>query len=167
VAFRYDTSIIGAASYPASCSSGGTVGAVSTFGFEVSATVPTSCQLSAATELNFGSQAGPIAGVQDNSSTITMTCRNRTAWNLGLDNGQNHDGSTRRMRLGFTGNYVSYQLYRDSDRSLAWGNVIGTNTATGTGTGSAQSQTVHGRVPGAQNVPAGNYSDTVTVTVTY
>ena len=27
--------------------------------------------------------------------------------------------------------------------------------------------TVHGRLPAAQNAPAGNYSDTITVTVTY
>jgi spore coat protein U-like protein len=167
LAFQYNTSTTGATTYPASCTSGGTAGTTSTFGFDVTATVPSSCQFSAVTDLSFGSHAGPITSAQDNTSSITMICRNRTAWNLGLDNGQNHDGSTRRMRLGGTDNYVSYQLFRDNNRSLAWGSTIGTDTAAGTGTGSAQSQTVYGRVPASQNVPAGSYSDTITVTVTY
>ncbi|CAN7390102.1 Csu type fimbrial protein [Variovorax sp. LjRoot178] len=167
LAFQYNTSTTGAATYPVSCTTGGTAGTTGTFGFEVTSTVPASCQFSSATDLSFGSHAGPITSAQDNTSSVTMICRNRTAWNLGLDNGQNHDGGTRRMRLGSTGNYVSYQLFRDSSHNLAWGSTIGTDTATGTGTGSAQSQTVYGHVPATQNVPAGSYSDTITVTVTY
>lgn len=167
VVFQSNTTLLVPASYPATCTSGGTTGASSAFAFSVTATVPPSCVFSATTDLDFGSQPGAITSVRDNTSTITMACRNRTAWNLGLDNGLNFGSGTRRMQWGATGNYVSYQLYRDSQRSAAWGETIGTNTATGSSTGSAQTLTVYGRVPAPQNVPAGDYKDTVKVTVTY
>jgi spore coat protein U-like protein len=71
------------------------------------------------------------------------------------------------MRLGATGSYVDYELYRDAGHSLRWGATIGTDTVPGTGTGTAQALTVHGRVPATQSVAAGSYGDVVTVTVTY
>lgn len=93
--------------------------------------------------------------------------RGRTAWNVSLNDGQNVSGSTRRMRLGATGNYVTYELYRDPARTQRWGVTTGSDTVPGTGTGSAQNLTVYGRVPASQTVPAGSYSDVVTITVTY
>jgi spore coat protein U-like protein len=58
-------------------------------------------------------------------------------------------------------------LYRDSARSLTWGQTVGTDTAAGTGTGAAQTLTVYGRVA-PQNTPAaGTYTSTVTATVTF
>ena len=68
--------------------------------------------------------------------------------------------------LAAGGQFVTYELYRNTGRTLRWGNTLGTDTQAGTGTGTAQSQTVFGRVaPQTPNV--GSYSDTVTVTVTY
>ena len=60
-------------------------------------------------------------------------------------------------------NYVPYELYRNSARTQVWGQTIGTDTASGTGTTTYQ---VYGRVPSLA-YPAGNYSDTVLVTVDY
>ncbi len=165
--FRYNTSLILAASYPASCTAGGTAGIESTFPFEVRGDVDPLCHFSAVSDLDFGSLAGPIAGTHDSTSTITMRCRNRTAWTLGLDNGLNFSGGTRRMRLGTTAEYVDYQLHRNPGRNAAWGETIGVDTTGGTGNGLAQAHEVYGRVPGGQNVPAGDYSDQVRVTVTY
>jgi len=71
------------------------------------------------------------------------------------------------MRLGATSNYVQYELYSDSARSQRWGNTLDIDTVNNTGTGSSQSLTVYGRVPAPQSVPSGDYSDTVTVTITY
>lgn len=67
---------------------------------------------------------------------------------------------------------LSYNLYINAGRSMIWGD--------GTGGSSTISDSyllglqtvirnypVYGRISAAQNVPAGNYSDTITVTVNY
>ena len=64
-------------------------------------------------------------------------------------------------------NTITYTLYSDTNRTVLWGNTVGTNTVTGTGNGASQSYTIYGQVP-PQNTPApAVYTDTVTVTVTY
>jgi spore coat protein U-like protein len=165
--YHYAEQLLGTPPYPASCTSGGDGGGSITFPFTASATVPNNCSIASAGNLEFGSVAGTITANRDQTSTLTFTCTGRTAWNVGLDNGQNASGSFRRMRLGTSNNYVTYDLYRDAARTQRWGTTIGADTATGTGSGSAQSLTVHGRVPATQAVPAGLYRDVVTVTVTY
>lgn len=165
--YRYAESIFGTPSWPGSCSSGGTGGGGTTFPFTASATVPNNCVISAATNLDFGTIPGLIDANRDQTSAITFTCTGRTAWNVALNNGQNASGNTRRMRLGASGSYVNYELYRDPGRSQRWGTTAGADTVPGTGTGSEQALTVYGRVPATQVVPAGDYRDVITVTVTY
>ena len=168
IEYRYDESFL-SANYPASCISGGDGGmtAFNSFPFTATATVLPNCRAYTTTELNFGSVAGLITSNTDQTSTIGMTCTGRTPWNVGLNNGQNASGTVRRMRLGATGSYVAYELYRNAGRTIRWGNTVNTDTVPGTGTGTAQSLTVYGRVPSPQTVPSGSYSDIITVTVTY
>lgn len=167
--YRYDEALLGSATYPASCVSGGDGGASvsGAFPFTASATVPSNCRAYTTSNLDFGSVAGLITGDVDQTSTITMTCTGRTAWQVGLDNGLNASGNVRRMRLAATANHVAYELYQEPARTNRWGNTIGTDTVPGTGTGTSQTLTVHGRVPASQAAAAGSYSDTVTVTITY
>jgi len=153
---------------PGSCSSGaGFQGSPYDVTFAARASVPGLCEISAASDLDFGSNPGIIAANRDYTSAISMKCRSRTPWNVGLNNGQNAVGDTRRMRRGATSNYVNYELYRDSGRGARWGNTIDSETANGTGTGSTQAVTVFGRVPAPQSALPGSYSDLITVTVTY
>ena len=90
-------------------------------------------------------------------------------FNIGLNAGTYVGAtvSTRRMSNG--ANSIPYTLYRDSNRTLNWGNTISTDTQAGTGTGNNQSISVYGRVAGgaAVNVPAGVYTDTIQATITY
>lgn len=164
--YRYNENLLGG-SFPDSCTSGGEGGGSTTFPFTASATVPNNCIIASADNLGFGSVAGTIAANRDQTSALTFTCTGRTAWNVGLNNGQNASGNSRRMRLGTSNNYVTYELYRDAAHTQRWGTTIGIDTATGTGSGGAQSLTVYGRVPATQAVPAGLYRDVITVTVTY
>jgi len=128
--------------------------------FTVSATVVASCSVSA-TNLAFGSYTG--SSNLDQTSTVSVTCTNGTDYSVALNDGANASGSTRRMLSGGS-NYLSYEMYSDAGRSTVWNAAT---PVTGTGSGVAQSLTVYGRVPSGQNVPAGSYSDTVQVTVTY
>jgi len=167
--YRYDERTLGSATLPASCVSGGDGGSTvsGAFPFTASATVPSDCRAYTTSDLDFGSVAGLITSSIDQTSSLTMTCTGRTAWNVGLDNGLNADGDIRRMQLAASGNYVDYQLYQESARTNRWGNTLGTDTVPGTGTGSSQTLTIYGRIPAVQSVAAGSYSDIVTVTITY
>lgn len=165
--YRYDEQLIGTPSYPASCTAGGAGGGNTTFPFTATANVPDQCLFNTVTNLAFSNVAGSISANQDQTSTIGLTCTNRTPWQLGFNNGQNSIGILRRMRLAATGNYVNYELYRDAGRTQRWGNTLNTDTQTGTGTGLTQVIDVFGRVPPPQSVPAGDYKDVITVTMTF
>ncbi|MGN7916040.1 Csu type fimbrial protein [Lysobacter sp. 22409] len=167
IEFRYDESIIGGATMPTSCTAGGDLGTSSQFPFTVNGSVPDSCTLTPKPVPNmaFGNVPGPITSNLDQTTSIGLVCSGRTAWQIGLNNGLYASGATRRMRNG-AGQFVVYELYRNSPRTLRWGNTLGSDTLTGTGTGAAQSLPVYGRV-GAQAPSIGSYSDTITVTVTY
>ncbi len=62
---------------------------------------------------------------------------------------------------------MKYALYSDSGRTTVWGNTVGTNTVSGTYAIAQLPLTVYGSIPAGQSIPAGNYTDTVTVTITY
>ncbi|WP_408951837.1 spore coat U domain-containing protein [Lysobacter sp. Hz 25] len=167
IEFRYDEQLLGTPPMPASCISGGSAGTSSQFPFTVNGSVPNSCTLTPKPVPNmaFGNVPGPITSNVDQTTSIGLVCSGRTAWQIGLNNGLYASGATRRMRNG-AGQFVVYELYRNSPRTLRWGNTLGSDTLTGTGTGTSQSLPVYGRV-GAQAPSIGSYSDTITVTVTY
>jgi len=74
---------------------------------------------------------------------------------------------TTRKMTGPSGSSMAYSLYRDSTRTLNWGNTVGTDTLTGTGTGSVQAVPAYGRIPASQTLPGGNYQDTIIATATF
>ncbi len=150
---------MGSALIPINTSSGATT----TSTFQVTATVASSCTVTA-TSLAFGNYT--LAQL-DSSSTITATCTNGTTYTIGLDAGSfaGATTSTRRM-TGPSAAGLSYSLFSDSGRTTNWGNVAG-SWVSGTGTGAAQVLTVFGRIPANQTALIGNYTDTVTVTVTF
>ncbi|MCW1976995.1 Csu type fimbrial protein [Xanthomonas campestris] len=167
--YAYTESIIGIPPAPSSCTAGGSGAktASNAFPFTASANVPARCNTYVTTDLDFGTIAGSITSDIDRTSTVSLSCTNRTAWNIGLGNGVNASGSTRRMRQASSSNYITYELYRDAARSNRWGTTIGTDTLNGTGNGVAQTVTVYGRAPSPQLPAAGAYTDTVTVSITY
>ncbi|UKE52034.1 spore coat protein U domain-containing protein [Xanthomonas translucens] len=166
--YRYSEPLIGTPpSMPASCTTGGTGGATAAqFPFVSSVTAAPVCTIASIADLDFGSQSGLVDTALNYTTALSMDCRRRTAWQVGLDNGQNASGNTRRMRNA-AGQYLTYELYRDAARSQRWGSTLNSDTQTGTGTGSTQSLTLYGQVPAGQTPPPGSYSDVVKVTVTY
>lgn len=152
------------ATAPTTCSGTMTNGP---FTFTVSATITKSCTVSAAT-LDFGTINGFLTANVDQTTALQTTCTSGTAYKLGLDNGQNASGTKRRM-AGPAGEYTVYELYRDSNRTLRWGNdtVGGTDTVNDSGNGLAKTSTIYGRVAPQATPAPGSYSDTITVYVTY
>lgn len=139
--------------------------------FNVSTTVNAICIIDSASSLTFASYDPSQAVAQNSTSTITVRCTNTTPFNIGLSagNGPNANTTTRVMTSG--GNNLNYALYSDSAQTHTWGNTIGTDTVASTGQGMAPAnaiiKTVYGQIPYQPGTVPGNYTDTVTVTVTY
>ena len=164
--FRFYEPTTGSPYYPSNCKSGGNGGGtVAPFPFTVKAPVSTRCQINTASDLNFGSVDGLFTAPVNQTSQISLKCVGGTAWQLGLSNGVNASGTQRRMKDS-DGNFVTYELYRNASRSARWGNTLNTDTVSGSGTGNDQNITVFGQLP-VQTATPGDYSDTITVTLTY
>lgn len=134
-------------------------------GFTISANVQRTCQVTT-NPLTFPGTSTP-SGTNGNT-TLTVNCADGgTNYRVGLDEGKNYSGSSRRMRGGpSNSDYISYSLYQKADHTIPWGNTPGTDTQTGI----SKSQTfiVYGQVSAAQGAPpAGEYFDAVTVYVYY
>lgn len=128
----------------------------------VTANYENSCNLMAASDLNFGHIDDLSKGITS-STTVNLSCPLNTTWKVGLDQGLNYDGKTRRMRNGV--DYIAYELYQDVIYKQPWSS---TNTSQGVGTNGAQTIQIYGKVPpSALSVPPGEYQDTITVTLTY
>ncbi|HEV2867255.1 MAG TPA: spore coat U domain-containing protein [Allosphingosinicella sp.] len=140
---------------------GGTVG---TGSVPVNGSVSPTCSVSSGT-LGFGTYASASAALS--TATVSVNCSSGAPYQVSLGPGQNVSSSVRRM-AGPGGSFLTYQLYSNSLRTLAWGDgtALGAKV-NGTGSGSAQSLTVYGRVPAGQSVRPGSYSDSVLVTVDY
>lgn len=136
------------------------------FPFTVSATVINKCAVTV-NPLHFGTNLGLLTTAVDASTTLGVQCSSGTAYNIGLNAGQNGGGDINARAMVLGAGSVHYQLYRDAARSQVWGNTIGTNTVTATGNGNTQYQTVYGQVLPQTTPSAGTYNDIVTVTVTY
>jgi spore coat protein U-like protein len=132
--------------------------------FKVYGTAGNDCLVSA-TDMDFGS-TGTLATAINGVSTITTRCTTGTPYSISLSNGQTGTSPTTRKMTQGTG-AILYALYRDSARTLAWGDAIGTNTMSGTGIGSNQNFSVYGKVPTQATPSGGTYTDIVNVTVTY
>jgi spore coat protein U-like protein len=136
--------------------------ATSTTTFAVTAQVSTTCFI-VATRLDFGPYAGLVLS---GTSTLTATCSSGTSYRLGLDGGTSGIVTARTMTAG--GNTLNYGLFQDAGHTINWGNTPGVDTpAAITGNGNPQPITVFGQLPGNQFPPAGSYSDTITVTLSF
>lgn len=131
----------------------------------VYAQVAETCRIVAATDMDFG-RVTTLSGGRTQTSRISLSCPQGVAWQVGLGDGANALGATRRM-AGPDGSFIAYELYRDAAHTQRWGNTLNDDTASGTGQGSTTiNLPVYGRIE-EQPAPAGIFQDTVTVTLTF
>jgi spore coat protein U-like protein len=141
---------------------------------EESSALLQSCSVSATT-VNFGTY-NPLSGsAAQSTGTVTVDCQVLliglfVSWTVTLSTGSSGSYVARRLQSG--ANVLSYNLYTDAARTSVWGDgtngtsvvsanpflIVGSNTV---------NYTVYGSIPAAQDRPAGNYTDTLTVTMTY
>lgn len=131
--------------------------------FDVTASPAAGCSITSS-DLTFPAVGVLTAAIQAEAS-LSVTCTNKTTYSVGIDNGISGTSPTARKMTSAAGTSITYGLYRNAARTLAWGGSG--QTASGTGTGGSQTMTVYGIVP-VQTTPApGTYSDRVVVTLTY
>jgi spore coat protein U-like protein len=115
--------------------------------------------------MNFGTYSGLQINV---TSALTITCTNTTVYNVGLNAGVATGATvTTRKMTGPASATLNYAMFRNSARTLNWGNTVGTDTLSSTGNGSPLLSSVFGQLAAGQSVTPGAYSDTIIVTVTY
>lgn len=137
---------------------------------QVGATIVVACNVTGST-LSFGGAIDPLltSGPVDASTNLAVTCTNTTPYTVALSAGANAGNASafgsRAMKSGT--HSLAYQLYLDSGRTQVWGDGNSSGVYTGTGTGSVQNLTLYGRLPSLAGAVPGNYSDTVTLTITY
>ena len=95
--------------------------------------------------------------------TLTVNCSSGTIYAVALNEGGAGDGTSRHM-VRADGATIAYDLYSDSAHTQRWGS--GANSQAGTGSGADKTMTVYAAIPPSA-APAGNYSDNVTVMVSY
>jgi spore coat protein U-like protein len=147
--------------------------ATATSNLAVTASVAANCTISTA-PVAFGAY-DPVSAnattVLNGTGTVSVTCTNGATTTVTLGQGANAGGGStaaapaRRLKDGGT-DFLTYSLYSDTGRTTVWGDTAGTGLAH-TGTGTLTALTVYGAVDAGQNVPAGNYSDTVVATITF
>ncbi len=96
----------------------------------------------------------------DGIGNINVSCDAPTSFTVSLGT-CNRTVEDRRMTGGAS--QLAYNLYKDASRLLVWGDGGGDVSSNGT----SVDLTIYGRIPGAQNVPADVYADSVTVTVAF
>jgi spore coat protein U-like protein len=136
--------------------------------FTVQAVINSACNVSAAT-LNFGTYSPTAGSALTGTSVVSVYCTSGTPYTTSLNVGTGGGAFTTRT-LANGGNTLNYNLYRDAAYSQVWGDGSGaTFTVAGTGSGllTANTVTVYGQIPVAQDKPVGTYTSTITVTVTY
>ncbi len=140
------------------------------------------CSINSAS-LSFGTY-NPLSStpLSNNSASLTVTCSNGTGSgaatpnpSIALSSGSAASFSPRTLKSG--SNSLNYNVFTESSYTTVWGDGTGStatrsvtvNSPTGKATSSnSTSLTLYGRIPSGQlNAAAGNYSDTLTITVTY
>lgn len=145
--------------------------ATTTTTFAVTATVQSTCSATAAT-LAFPNYT-PGGGAQTGNTTISVKCTKNTPFTVALNAGATGGDAFTQRLMGSGTNTLQYNLYTSAALATVFGDGTGgTGTANGTGLGiaTANSIQVFGQVPDSatnQSAVPGNYTDTITVTVSY
>ncbi len=142
--------------------------ATATGSLAVTASVTGVCLIGNAT-LAFGPYDPTVAAGATASTTVTLTCSLGTLFNIGMNAGIGLGGTTTLRVMTSASGTLLYGLFPDPSLAINWGNTLGTNTVSGTSslTTLVNIINIYGLIPAGQAAPAGNYADTVTMTVTY
>lgn len=144
--------------------------ATATTTFQVKIKITESCEFkTGGSDVVFPDKVRSSTGDVTANGALVVNCTTGTPYSIGLNQGANGSSVTSRvMKHASLNNTIPYSLYRDAAMTQNWGTAAGV-VESGTGNGANQTIPVYGRVLGSSNVnvPAGDYADTITATITY
>ncbi|MEK5768246.1 MULTISPECIES: spore coat U domain-containing protein [Acinetobacter] len=116
--------------------------------------------------VSFGNYDVFTANANESTGELIVTCSVETAYTLQLDPGRSGNFIQRNMLNGTEP--LAYNIYSDGAKNLVWGDGTGGSVTKNGQTGATkETHTLYGRIPARQNVLAGNYSDTIIVTIVF
>ncbi len=130
----------------------------------VRVTVQEACSIAGST-IDFGTYSAGQQAALDADGAVSYSGCPASTLTIALDGGSAGDVANRAMTNG-SGDILNYQLYRNSARNQVWGEGAEAQQVVLLVPGAGDVQ-VYGRIPGSQSVPAGTYTDTVNVTLTF
>ncbi|GMR04574.1 MAG: hypothetical protein BMS9Abin23_0472 [Thermodesulfobacteriota bacterium] len=124
----------------------------------VTASVISNCRIKSVTDIAFGNyDPTDVTNPTDALGDFTFKCTKGTGYDLYVT-------GTRSMTFGT--DTLTFELYTDAVRTNLWPNL--SPGVTGTSASNADDvRNVYGRIPAGQDVGAGSYSGSVTITVQY
>jgi spore coat protein U-like protein len=131
----------------------------------------TSCTISTAGGVNFGTYNVLNATPLDSTGSLSFNCSNVNSGDtitIDLDKGSAASFTPRTLVGG--GTALAYNLYLDAPRTTIWGDGSGGTAHYGPVTpadGTNVTVPVYGQIPSNQNVTAGSYGDTIGVTINF
>jgi len=138
--------------------SGVAMAATATGSLNVTAAVTPSCRVTGTTAINFGSYDPTDTSPKDAAGDFTFRCTKGTAYNLYIT-------GTRQMTDGT--NNLGFEIYSDATRTTAYPSALAGAISGTSANNAANTQNLYGRISAEQDVPAGAYSKSLTVTVEY
>jgi spore coat protein U-like protein len=140
--------------------------------FQVTATVIKSCTISTS-PISFGNYDPTSTTAVSAQGSVSATCTKGTPVTVALDQGLNKTSAStaaapaRQMVNGTS--LLPYDIYTTSGSTTEWGNTTASEPANQTSI-SVKTPLVfntYGSLPAGTDVPAGNYTDTVTATLVF
>ena len=127
------------------------------------------CSIST-TGVNFGNYDPSAASPNDSTGSVTYRCNQKNAITISLNSGTWGNIAQRKMR-SVSGDELLYNLYKDPARTVVWGNagsqLYSDPDPLGRGAGDAVTVSIYARILPLQDVGAGTYSDSITVTINW
>ena len=117
------------------------------------------------TGVNFGSYNVFSNAAQHSAGNIGLNCASSVEYTIALGAGS---GTFTQRVMSSGARSLNYNLFTAANRALVWGDATnGSFAVSGSGTGDAINHVIYGRILPHQNVPAGIYSDTITVMINF
>lgn len=126
-----------------------------------------SCSASVMTGLSFGAYDVFSAAPLTTTARIRLNCPKGQAPQITIGTGNNSTTFRARRLSGGTGaatDFLEYNVYQDAAMTVIWGDGTDGSSSFVSASGNAQ-LLLYGRIPAGQDVAAGTYTDTLTVTV--
>ena len=130
------------------------------------------CNFNSVTSVAFGSYDVLNASNTDSSGNVGILCTYSPSRSVTMSIGASPNSggfNPRKMKLTSGSDLLSYNLYTTASRNIIWGDgTQGTSTVTKTCMRNVTMNfPIYGRIPASQDVSAGNYSETLVVTISF